>query len=428
VSTPAIRTRGLGKRYRIHHHPVALDTLRDAVTRGVKTMLARRGPNGPEADHVWALRNVDLDIEPGDVVGIIGPNGAGKSTLLRILSRITEPTEGYADIRGRVGSLLEIGTGFNSELTGRENVYLNGAILGMRKATITRKFDEIVDFAGVERFLDTPLKHYSNGMQLRLAFAIAAHLEPEIVLVDEVLTVGDVAFQQKCMGKIGDVAAGGRTVLLVSHNMAAVRALCREGLVITQGSVTFAGAIDKCIESYYRSLGAFGEGQAVADHSGAPGRVAFGPIALADGPGNTVRQGRAFALSTTLAIPDQGAGFKISCVLQDVHGRNVFVADQNSPSLGRKQVEPGVYRISVRCPALWLQPGVYSLCFRVKLWTTSRSAQCQSESFPLDIAGANGTSDAILHPDVTWTFEPATAPVEGQAGSTADPERCVRSS
>jgi len=199
---------------------------------------------------IWALRELSFEVKQGEVVGIIGRNGAGKSTLLKILSRITEPTSGQVTIYGRVGSLLEVGTGFHPELTGRENIYLNGAILGMKRAEIVHQFDEIVAFAEVEKFIDTPVKHYSSGMYLRLAFAVAAHLEPEILLVDEVLAVGDVAFQKKCLGKMSRVANEGRTVLFVSHNMAAMRTLCQRGILLNAGQVTYQGAISTCITQY----------------------------------------------------------------------------------------------------------------------------------------------------------------------------------
>ncbi len=202
------------------------------------------------SESFWALRNVSFDVQQGEVVGIIGRNGAGKSTLLKILSRITEPTEGRVRIRGRVASLLEVGTGFHPELTGRENVYLNGAVLGMSRAEIRRKFDEIVAFAEVEKFLDTPVKYYSSGMYVRLAFAVAAHLEPEILIVDEVLAVGDAEFQKKCLGKMGEVARGGRTVLFVSHNLAAVRSLCRSGILLQKGTLASDGTIDDVTAAY----------------------------------------------------------------------------------------------------------------------------------------------------------------------------------
>jgi len=207
-----------------------------------------------EGQYVWALKDVSLRVHQGEVLGIIGPNGAGKTTLLKVLSHITEPTEGSVEILGRVGSLLEVGTGFHPELTGRENIYLNGAILGMRRVEIERKFDEIVAFADVERFIDTPVKRYSSGMYVRLAFAVAAHLEPDILVVDEVLAVGDAAFQKKCLGKMGQVAGAGRTVLLVSHNMGAIRQLCRRTLWLDRGKVMKDGDTGSVVEAYLAAI------------------------------------------------------------------------------------------------------------------------------------------------------------------------------
>ena len=209
-------------------------------------------------DVYWALKDVSFDVRDGEVLGIIGRNGAGKSTLLKVLSRITEPTRGKVKIRGRVSSLLEVGTGFHPDLSGRENIYLNGTILGMTKREIDRKFDEIVDFSGVERFLDTPIKRYSSGMKVRLAFAVAAHLEPEILIIDEVLAVGDAEFQKKCMGKMQDVAQGGRTVLFVSHSMAAIQSLCNKGIVLEAGSVAYDGPVDGAIDKYLEQLESIG--------------------------------------------------------------------------------------------------------------------------------------------------------------------------
>src|SRR5437868_3345067 len=235
MSDLAIRCENLSKQYRIGSIE-RYQTLRDTISNSFRRIrtISQNG-NG----YIWALNDVSFEIKRGEVVGIIGLNGAGKSTLLKILSRITGPTVGRAEIHGRVGSLLEVGTGFHTELTGRENIFLNGAILGMRKAEITSRFDEIVAFSEVEKFLDTPVKHYSSGMYIRLAFAIAAHLEPEILIVDEVLAVGDMAFQKKCLGKMNDVSRGGRTVVFVSHNMAAVENLCRRGLVMQRGRLVF---------------------------------------------------------------------------------------------------------------------------------------------------------------------------------------------
>jgi lipopolysaccharide transport system ATP-binding protein len=217
---------------------------------GLKSIFRRNGSPDKAENTIWALRDVSFEVKKGEVVGIIGRNGAGKSTLLKVLSRITRPTTGSAEIFGRVGSLLEVGTGFSRELSGRENIYLSGAILGMKKAEITRKFDEIVSFAEVENFIDTPVKHYSSGMYLRLAFAVAAHLEPEILLVDEVLAVGDASFQKKCLGKMEEVHKGGRTVFFVSHNMAAITSLCTRCLLIDGGSLVCSGSPESVIEEY----------------------------------------------------------------------------------------------------------------------------------------------------------------------------------
>jgi len=243
----AIETHSLGKKYRVGERERYL-ALRDLLARAIRGQF-RTGKRS-QNDYLWALHDIDLQIHEGEVVGLIGRNGAGKSTLLKVLARITRPTTGFAEVRGRVGSLLEVGTGFHPELTGRENVYLSGAILGMQKAEIARKFDEIVAFAEVERFLDTPLKHYSSGMQMRLAFAVAAHLEPEILLVDEVLAVGDLRFQKKCLGKMDDVAKAGRTIIFVSHQMNQIRRLCERAIWIDGGSIQMDGPTSKVLAGY----------------------------------------------------------------------------------------------------------------------------------------------------------------------------------
>jgi lipopolysaccharide transport system ATP-binding protein len=257
VRDTIIRVEGLGKRYRIGLARKRQDTLRDALMDGLRAPARWFGQNGHRAtegaDTLWALRQVSFCVRRGEVIGIVGRNGAGKSTLLKILSRITEPTEGRAVIGGRVGSLLEVGTGFHPELTGRENVYLNGAMLGMRRAEIARKFEEIVAFAEIEKFLDTPVKRYSSGMYVRLAFAVAAHLEPEILLVDEVLAVGDAAFQKKCLGKMNAVSREGRTVLFVSHNMVAVQTLCQRAIWLDSGRLQASGRVNEILTAYLRS-------------------------------------------------------------------------------------------------------------------------------------------------------------------------------
>lgn len=250
---PAIKVENISKRYQIGLARQRHDTLRDALVDGIRHIKPLRRVVSESEDLVWALRDISFEIQPGEVVGIIGRNGAGKSTLLKILSRITEPTSGRAVINGRVGSLLEVGTGFHPELTGRENIFLNGAILGMRRKEIEGKFDEIVDFAEINKFLDTPVKRYSSGMYVRLAFAVAAHLEPEILLVDEVLAVGDAMFQKKCLGKMGDVAQSGRTVLFVSHNMTAIQSLCKQTIWIDQGALKLKGPAPEVVQSYFQS-------------------------------------------------------------------------------------------------------------------------------------------------------------------------------
>ncbi len=257
MSQPIISVEGLGKRYYLAHEK-GQDTLRDTLTQGARGLWQRLNQSGKvekKGEEFWALRDVSFQVNQGDVIGIIGRNGAGKSTLLKILSRITEPTTGHVAIRGRVASLLEVGTGFHPELSGRENIFLNGAILGMSRAEITRKFDEIVTFAEVERFLDTQVKHYSTGMYVRLAFAVAAHLEPEILIVDEVLAVGDAQFQKKCLGKMRDVTGQGRTVIFVSHNEMAVGALCNRALLMDQGKLLMTGTVSDVYQCYRRFAG-----------------------------------------------------------------------------------------------------------------------------------------------------------------------------
>jgi lipopolysaccharide transport system ATP-binding protein len=249
----AIETHELGKRYTLGLSRRGYGTLREAIVEVARKPLRRNG-GGPKGDTLWALKDFSVEIRPGEVVGLIGHNGAGKSTLLKILSRITEPSTGYADITGRVGSLLEVGTGFHPELTGRENIFLNGSILGMRRAEIRARFDEIVEFAEIERFLDTPVKRYSSGMSVRLAFAVAAHLEPEILLVDEVLAVGDASFQRKSLGKMNEVAQEGRTVVFVSHNLAIIQALCSRGILLERGKAIADAGVNEAIDAYLRTL------------------------------------------------------------------------------------------------------------------------------------------------------------------------------
>ena len=302
MSDAIITVENLGKRYRIAHQQQGRRyvALRDVIaqkmkaplhflSRSQKSEVGSQNPppdlRPPTSEDFWALKDVSFEVKRGEVVGIIGRNGAGKSTLLKILSRITEPTTGRVEIDGRVASLLEVGTGFHPELTGRENIYLNGAILGMRRAEIKRKFDEIVAFAEVEKFLDTPVKHYSSGMYVRLAFAVAAHLEPEILVVDEVLAVGDAEFQKKCLGKMGEVAHGGRTVLFVSHNMSAIQSLCGRGILLNQGSVKLDGNAYQCVQTYLQQHTGLDSFERPVD-TGARVKIVAGKIMAAGGVEN----------------------------------------------------------------------------------------------------------------------------------------------
>lgn len=259
-SDTAIRVEGLAKQYRIGRHRDSFPTLRDSLASALKQPFRRfqaavRGePASAGPETIWALQDVSFEIKQGEIVGLVGRNGAGKSTLLKILARVTDPTRGLAEVRGRVGSMLEVGTGFHPELTGRENLYLNGSILGMKRAEIKRKFDEIVEFAGIERFIDTPVKYYSSGMYVRLAFAVAAHLDPDIMMVDEVLSVGDADFQRKCLSKMKEAYKDGRTVLFISHNMGLIQSLCKRVIMLRHGSVFADGTTETAVGTYLQSL------------------------------------------------------------------------------------------------------------------------------------------------------------------------------
>ncbi|HLH20635.1 MAG TPA: ABC transporter ATP-binding protein [Bryobacteraceae bacterium] len=387
----AIRVRKLSKRYTL------------GESRPYRRLRhAPRGCGGPNGDTIWALEDVDFEVRRGEVVGVIGHNGAGKSTLLKVLARITEPTSGWADIYGRVGTLLEVGTGFHNELTGRENIFLNGAILGMKRAEIQRQFDAIVAFAEVEKFIDTPVKHYSSGMYLKLAFAVAAHLEPEILFVDEVLAVGDLAFQQKCLGKMGDVARQGRTILFVSHNMGAVRSLCTTGIVLDRGRVAHAGDITSSIECYHR-LTAAREQRAPAERQTAAG--SFSAVTLSSHGGSTVRQGEEIEAATVLQLESAVPGFTLQCVLEDMHQRRIFTVRRESAQLGEQRRWRGAYAIRVRIPAVWLEPGLYSLYFEAALPAAAGGQRYVSDVFHLDVGGRSAGANAVLAPDVAWSLD-----------------------
>jgi lipopolysaccharide transport system ATP-binding protein len=363
----AIRVERLGKRYRLGpavDRGTAYDAIAAALLAPFQRAAGKEGSKRPET--IWALRDVTFDLHRGEVLGVIGRNGAGKSTLLKILSRITEPTEGAVDLCGRVGSLLEVGTGFHPELTGRENIFLNGAILGMRRAEIACKFDEIVAFAEVEAFLDTPVKHYSSGMYLRLAFAVAAHLEPEILLVDEVLAVGDADFQKKCLGKMGEVATGGRTVLFVSHNMPAVRRLCTSACLLEKGRIAASGDAVSVVEAYYRSI-QDADTKAPGLREAPEGTVRFVSWRVGDSPDESHRyvSGEACRFHLRLAArrPVRDANFGIALWAND--GTLVWAMRSLDHGGECVRLQEGRYEVQFALPSLPLRPGSYQILVSV---------------------------------------------------------------
>lgn len=366
----AIQAVGLGKEYSIGPRE-RYQSLRDVITDAARAPFSRR--SGKAHQTIWALRDASFDLMRGEVLGVIGRNGAGKSTLLKLLSRITEPTEGFADIRGRVGALLEVGTGFHPELTGRENIFLNGAILGMTRAEIVRKFDEIVAFANVEKFIDTPVKHYSSGMRVRLAFAVAAHLEPEILVVDEVLAVGDHEFQKKCLGKMGEVGRSGRTVLLVSHNMPSVLNLCTRAILLDGGRIVASGNPSEIVKTYLSSVKS-AEGEVIWDNpETAPGndvvRLSSVSIRQPDDPTFTadVDISKDVLVEVTYWNLCDGARLYPAIWLKDQLGTFVLSSSNHrSISFGKDPWDDrphpvGLYRSVCRIPGNFLNEGMYSI-------------------------------------------------------------------
>jgi lipopolysaccharide transport system ATP-binding protein len=354
MSDIVIRAEGLGKRYRrgLTGPP---ETLRDALTRVISSPLAAM--RRPTQEFFWALRDVGLEVRHGEVLGLIGRNGAGKTTLLKILSRITRPTSGWAEIHGRVRSLLEVGTGFHGELSGRENTYLSGSILGMGKREIDRKFDEIVAFAEIDKFIDTPVKHYSSGMYVRLAFAVAAHLEPEILLVDEVLAVGDINFQKKCLGKMGDVAKAGRTIVLVSHQMNQMRRLCNRVAWIDAGKIRMNGAAHKVISSYESAMSR-GERSDISVERAPSTKARFIRWEIAGASADerhTLKTSDAVTLKFTLDIQQPIKSGHYGIALRN-HEQQVIWAWEKQPLV----LAAGEHQISHTFPVLPVRPGLYS--------------------------------------------------------------------
>jgi lipopolysaccharide transport system ATP-binding protein len=426
-----LRVEGLGKSYRIGErepYKALRDVITDTLTAPVRLARGIRRAKPAPTDRIWALSDVSFDVRQGEVLGLIGRNGAGKSTLLKVLSRITEPTEGQVTLRGRVGSLLEVGTGFHPELTGRENIFLNGTILGMRRAEIARRFDEIVEFSGVERFLDTPVKRYSSGMQVRLAFAVAAHLEPEILLVDEVLAVGDAEFQERCLGKMRDVTREGRTVVFVSHNLAAVRSLCTRALLLEQGQLVFDGSADDAVDRYLQRAGgardsAVVEGDALAARLTKSRVYGDSPlfrcnrIAILDEGGTpsvSFRSDDEATVAIDFTVLRTVPSLRLLVTLTDAN-QSVVLRTENIDDLeleGSLRLEPGEYHSSVVLPRGLF--GDARLDLNVSL--ISEVNQVLDYGAVAELAfhfaghGANARGNAYLRPKLSWQTDVA-APV-----------------
>jgi lipopolysaccharide transport system ATP-binding protein len=418
MSDVAIRADGLSKKYQIGKIRPRSRTFGDALSHFISTPYRRfKNRRSTQSDEqgnsIWALKDVSFEIKYGEVVGIIGRNGAGKSTLLKILSRITEPTGGYADIHGRVGSLLEVGTGFHLDLTGRDNIYLNGSILGMRKNEIDRKLDEIVEFAGVGTFLDTAVKNYSSGMYLRLAFSVAAHLEPEILVVDEVLSVGDMEFQKKCMGKMEDVASQGRTVLFVSHNLGAVKTLCQTSMVLDGGRIDYRGSVVNGLIRYCERAGGTDDREMTGSRTGWS-RVRIKGKDVTPGIIPTIHSGESFVVEATLDLREDYLSGKVFFLVENSAGTSIIHSTVSTGELVSGSLKAGRYRLEVALPTLWLAGGIYSLSFKfIGFRQTAKSSPYSgedrrvSERINIDVVSdAIGSASAHLAPPAEWHMAP----------------------
>ena len=404
----AIRVKGLGKKYRIAHETAAYKTLGETVTNTVKAPFRRLTGGAPArtTEEFWALKDVSFEVKRGEVVGIIGRNGAGKSTLLKILSRITTPTEGTVEVHGRIGSLLEVGTGFHPELSGRENIYLSGSILGMKRDEIDAKFEEIVKFAEMEKFLDTPVKRYSSGMYVRLAFAVAAHLEPEILIIDEVLAVGDAAFQKKCLGKMGDVAKEGRTVLFVSHNLASISDLCERTLLVQEGRIVEDGETTRVLNVYLKQSGVRNSGGYIQDdaHVGASGDFFFRRACLVDGTHEVITSQPVlapFKLLVEYEIINPIASIRMMGAVYHIDGQLIttfnHTDDQRFPML---EAKPGLYRAVVDF-TLPLAVGDYYISLAVKpspgVWERGTSIEWVERAVDFSVVSTGENLEYSLH-------------------------------
>lgn len=364
MSDIAIRVEHLSKKYHIQSANRRHDKLGDQLAHGLRSLFGRNDRPQVSQSIFWALKDICLEVKQGEVIGLIGGNGAGKSTLLKILSRITEPTEGRAELYGRMSSLLEVGTGFVGDLSGRENVYLSGAILGMRKSEIDRRFDEIIEFSGVEKFIDTPVKHYSSGMYVRLGFSVAAHLDPEILVVDEVLAVGDTAFQQKCMGKMGDVAKVGRTVLLVSHNMAAMQGMCSKCYLLKNGQLVAEGEPRTVIEQYM-AVAASGKGVQIGqrqDRQGT-GEIRIEEVMICDAKGRPIDHalcGQNISIAVSYRSRDDKPILRLDLHITFYTSVGQFMFNCSSEASGHPfDILPPKGQVFCQIPELPLAPGRY---------------------------------------------------------------------
>jgi lipopolysaccharide transport system ATP-binding protein len=419
---PAIRVDRVSKQFRLGPRQFGgYRTLRESLVDAVRVPLSRfrrrAGQPGqrPSANDLWALKDVSLEIQPGEVVGLIGRNGAGKSTLLKILSRITEPTTGRAELRGRVGSLLEVGTGFHNELTGRENIYLNGSILGMTRREIDRKFDEIVAFAEMHRFLDTPVKRYSSGMFVRLAFAVAAHMDLEILLVDEVLAVGDLDFQKKCMQKMGSIAQGGRTIVFVSHNLGLIHRLCGRAVLLRHGQVDRDGPATEVISAYLNdNISHDGRWDRPSDlPAGRDVCLRRARILGQDGTaGGVVNCDDPFRIAIDYEVLRPTPSFEVGIGLRNVEGVTVVVSlDSDTADWPDRTRAPGLYRSTCRVPAHLLAPGTYFLTFAAHV-VNQQTFDMQPDALTFEVAETgcirtkrNDRRVGVIAPVFDWTID-----------------------
>jgi lipopolysaccharide transport system ATP-binding protein len=429
-----IQARNLGKRYVIGASS-GRTTLREAIVGGLKAPLRLLGgQRAGEAESFWALKDVDFDIAPGEAVGIIGRNGAGKSTLLKILSRITAPTTGEVRLRGKVASLLEVGTGFHGELSGRENIFLNGAIMGMSRAEVRARFDEIVAFAEVDKFLDTPVKRYSSGMYVRLAFAVAAHLQPEILVVDEVLAVGDASFQKKCLGKMQNVASGGRTVLFVSHNMAAITRLCTRAILLGHGKVVADGPVTKVAAIY--AGGSNGESPTEVDflqRNNPPGSEHVRLLAarfVGDQPGSpSVDIRRPFSLQFDYEVLTDRYPLHPNVHIYNEEGVCAFISSDSFAREAQRPKAPGRYRATVTVPGNLMAEGTFSLDFAISTFDPVIIHAVERGLFSFSVHdAAEGDSSrgtfaghlpGIVRPMLPWKTESLGTVVNLREGSEA---------